>query len=298
MNLLKTPHRVDEPLSRHTTWRIGGAAKIMAFPETVEHFEELSEFLRVTQTPYAILGNGSNMLVPDEGFPGVIIKTSRLPSFCQFIDDNKVHVGTPILNAKLVRSCAEAGLSNLEFLAGIPGTVGGAVIMNAGTSEGWVAQYITEVRTYCLRRGLRRYVGEELKFEYRTQKFLEETEVVLEAIFQLKPDSSEAIRERIQNGNRKRKEAQPVEMPSCGSVFRNPPGKSAWSLIEGVGLRGVSEGGAQISPKHTNFIVNNGGAKMGDVLFLIKLAKEAVAHQYGIQLEEEVVVLKPHLLKE
>lgn len=298
MSLLRTPHRVDEPLARHTTWRIGGTAKMLVFPETLEHFEEIANYLRTTGLPYAILGNGSNLLVPDEGFPGVVIKTSRLPGFVQFLDGPLVQVGAPMLNAKLVRSCADMGFANLEFLAGIPGTVGGAVIMNAGTGEGWVSQFCTEVRTYCLERGLQSYKQDQLQFEYRRQLFLRETEIVLEAFFRLREDNPEAIRERMQTATRQRKEAQPIEMPSCGSVFRNPVGKRAWELIDAVGLRGVHKGGAQISPKHANFIVNNGDAKMNDVLFLIKLAKEAVAHQFGVTLEEEVVVLKPRYLKE
>lgn len=294
--LATTPHRRDEPLAKHTTWRIGGPAKIMAFPETLEHLQEIADYLLAKKMPYAILGNGSNMLVPDEGFDGLVLKTSRLPGFVQFVNESQVHVGASVLNAKVVRACAEHGLSGLEFLAGVPGSVGGAVVMNAGTDEGWVSQVVTEVRTFCLRSGLKKYPHEQLQYSYRRQEFLENSEIVLEAFFQLRPDAPEAIRQRIQESNKRRRAAQPIELPSCGSVFKNPEGKSAWKLIADAGLRGTTKGGAQISEKHTNFIVNNGGAKMHDVLFLIRLAKEAVSHQFGIELEEEVCQLQPQML--
>ena len=294
--LATTPHRLDEPLAKHTTWRIGGPARVMAFPETLAHLEEISTHLRSSGEPYAVLGNGSNLLVPDEGFPGLVIKTSRLPGFVQFGEGGVVHVGCSVLNAKVVRACAEQGLAGLEFLAGVPGSIGGAVAMNAGTDEGWVDQVVSEVRTYCLERGLQRYERESLRFEYRRQLFMRDSEIVLEAFFALRTDSVEAIKQRIQTANKRRREAQPIDMPSCGSVFKNPPGKSAWKLIDEAGLRGTQKGGAQISDKHTNFIINSGGAKMQDVLFLIRLAKEAVSHQFGIELEEEVRILTPKFL--
>lgn len=294
--LFSAPYRMDEPLAKHTTWKIGGPAKYMAFPETLEHLEEIAKYLRDTRSDYAILGNGSNLLVPDEGFNGLVIKTSRLPSFLKFLDNQMIQVSASMPNAKVVRACADQGLAGLEFLGGIPGTIGGAVIMNAGTGEGWVDQVITGVRTFCLRDGLKEYKREALRYSYREQHFLAPTEIVLEAFFQLRADRPEAIKQRIQEGTRKRKDAQPLELPSCGSVFRNPPGAKAWQLIDAAGLRGTVKGGAQISEKHSNFIVNLGGAKMTEVLFLIKLAKEAVEHHSGVKLQEEVIVLEPRRL--
>jgi UDP-N-acetylmuramate dehydrogenase len=294
--IFSAPYRLDEPLAKHTTWKIGGPAKYMAFPETLDHLDEIAQFLQKTKTPYAILGNGSNLLVPDEGFDGLVIKTTRLPSFIKQLDAERVQVSASILNAKAVRTVAELGLAGIEFLSGVPGTIGGAVIMNAGTGEGWIDQVVTEVRTYHLSEGLKEYKQDQLRYAYRKQSYLSDREIVLEAFFQLRKDDPEAIKKRIMEGTRRRKDAQPLDLPSCGSVFRNPPGKKAWELIDQAGLRGMAKGGAQISEKHSNFIVNNGGAKMMDVIFLIRLAKEAVEHQSGIKLEEEVVSLEPRVL--
>src|SRR3989344_7634764 len=196
--LFNAPYRMDEPLAKHTTWKIGGGAKYMAFPETLEHLDEIAKYLRESGTAYAILGNGSNMLVPDEGFDGLVIKTSRLPAFLKFLEGDRVQLSASMPNAKAVRACADQGLAGIEFLAGIPGTIGGAVIMNAGTGDGWIDQVVTDVRTYCLRTGLKEHKGPELRYSYRTQHFLSPTEIVLEAFFQLRAASPEAIKLRIQ----------------------------------------------------------------------------------------------------
>lgn len=293
MNLPAVPTLQNEVLAKHTTYRIGGPARFLALPESVEHLRVLGEHLRKTGEAYAVLGNGSNVLVPDEGFPGWIIKTTALPSFLEFLPGDRVRVGAGVNNSRVLRACADEGLSGLEYLAGVPGTIGGAVWMNAGTAEGWVEQNLESVEAFSFSRGETKYLGEQLKYSYREQHFLGDNEIVLAATFKMKRGDPEAIKKSLGDSLKKRKAAQPIEMPSCGSVFRNPTGTSAWKCIERVGLKGFAIGGACFSPKHSNFIVNEGGAKMQDVLDLIELAKQRVKEKLGVELKEEVVVLRP-----
>lgn len=297
ISLPNLPFLRDEPLARHTSYRIGGPAKYLALPESIEHLENLAEYLRKSGEGYAILGNGSNLLAPDEGFDGWIIKTSALPSFIQFLPGDILSVSAGTMNVRALRSAANEGLSGLEYLSGVPGTIGGAVIMNAGTASGWVDKNILEVEAFSLSKGLKIYSKSELKYSYREQHFLPEDAIVLSAKFQMQRAAPEEIQRTLVAGLQKRKAAQPIEMPSCGSVFRNPPGTSAWKVIEEAGLRGKKQGGAAISPKHANFIVNEGGATMQDVLTLIELAKAEVKKHSGILLQEEVIVLRPKFLK-
>ena len=270
----------------------------MAFPETVEHLQELAVHLKKTGEPFAFLGNGSNMLVPDEGFDGWIINTLRMPSKIVRVNKTDLRVGAAVLNGRLLRRCVEFGLGGLEYLSGVPGTIGGAVVMNAGSATDFIENALVSVRSFCFQTQQEKtYTGTELSFSYRKQEFMGSLELVMEADFQLAETSGEEVRELLKAAMRRRKAAQPIEEPSCGSVFRNPKAEKAWQLIDATGLRGVSQGGAQISGKHSNFIVNKGGARMKDVLFLIKLAQEAVSHQFQIDLVPEVVLLKPSYLK-
>ncbi len=286
----------NELLARHTTYKIGGPARFFASPGNFSDLQELAEEIQKSKQPFFILGNGSNVLAPDEGFPGWIIKITSLAQELEFLPGERVVVSASYPNLQLVRRCAERGLSGLEYLAGIPGTVGGAVFMNAGTAEGWIDQHLVAVKTFSLSSGEKHYQKEQLKFSYREQHFMAEDEIVLGAEFQLACDSPEKIKERLAASARARKQAQPIELPSCGSVFRNPPGKKAWQLIEQVGLKGHAIGGAQISPKHSNFIVNNGGAKASDVKALIQLIKKTVYDKTGVPLQEEVVFITPRNL--
>lgn len=285
----------NEPLARHTTYRIGGPVAFLAFPEKAEHLRIIAEEIRKSGLPYFILGNGSNILAPDEGFPGWVIKTSQLNTEIRF-SETTVDAGAACMNSSVLRAAAAKGLTGLEYLAGVPGTIGGAVAMNAGTASGWVANNLQSVKAYSLTRGELAYAGEELTFSYREQHFLPQDAVILSAVFSLKPADPELIKKSIAESIQKRKQAQPIELPSCGSVFRNPSGHQAWKLIADAGLRGKKIGGARISEKHTNFIVNEGGATRADVLALIALAKEQVLAHSGIALQEEVIVFSGKLL--
>lgn len=287
---LNFPHRLDEPLSAHTSYRIGGPARLFALPETKEHLFAIGRHLQESKEPYFILGNGSNVLAPDEGFPGVVICTKALQPFVEFNGD-KVRASAGTLNARLLRACADQGLGGIEALSGVPGNLGGAVFMNAGTAAGWIDAALEEVEVISLKGGERKLPRAELKYSYREQHYLEPGEMVWAATLRLKREDSEPIKARLVESMKKRKAAQPIELPSCGSVFRNPEGHNAWKLISDAGLRGFAKGGARISAKHCNFIVNEGGAKKSDVLFLIETAREKVKASAGIDLQPEVVQL-------
>jgi len=291
------PYLENEPLSKHTSYRIGGPAKYLAFPENKAHLENLAKFLKEKGEAFAILGNGSNVLAPDDGFNGWVIKTTNLKASYARTSNDIVEFGAGTLNSRILKICSNEGLSGLEYLAGVPGTIGGAVYMNAGTASGWVSQNLLSVDSFSLVNGGKHYEKDQLKYSYREQHYLSEDEIILAAKFQMKTTSSDEIKEKVVASINKRKLAQPIELPSCGSVFRNPNGTSAWKLIEEAGLRGIKCGGARISAKHVNFIVNEGGATRNDVLHLIQLVKEKVLERTGVSLIEEVVLLKPKYLK-
>lgn len=286
------PHLLDEPLARYTSYRIGGPARVLALPKTKEHVLAVGAYLKASGEPYFLLGNGSNVLAPDEGFPGVVICTRDLMPFVEFLPGDRVRASAGTLNARLLRACAERGLGGIEALSGVPGNLGGAVVMNAGTASGWIDAALESVELLQLAGGERAVPKSELSYSYRQQHYLRSGEMVWAATLQLRAEPAEAIQARLVEGLKKRKAAQPIEMPSCGSVFRNPEGKNAWRVIDEAGLRGHAIGGARFSNKHSNFIVNEGGARKEDVLGLIRLAKEKVKALAGIELHEEVVVME------
>jgi UDP-N-acetylmuramate dehydrogenase len=292
MQLPELPFLVNEVLAKHTTYKIGGPARYLAMPESVAHLESLANYLNRSKESFAFMGNGSNLLVPDDGFDGWVIKTMALPQFMVPLPNHKLHVSAAMSNGKVLRACAELGLSGLEYLAGVPGTIGGAVWMNAGTGSGWIQNNIERVESFSFARGRQSYSNEQIRYAYREQGFLDHDEIILSAVFALAEEKAENITRQIGESIKKRKEAQPIEMPSCGSVFRNPKQMSAWQCIEKVGLRGYAIGNARFSQKHCNFIVNEGGATMQNVLDLIQLAKLKVMDELSIELVEEVVVLR------
>lgn len=292
------PHKRDELLSKYTSYRIGGPAKILALPRTPGDLREIAAYIRKNAHAFFILGNGSNVLAPDEGFDGVVICTRELMTEYEFLPENRVRAGAGVLNARLLRAAAEKGLTGLEFLSGVPGNIGGAIYMNAGTATGWIETRLLEVDFFSLGDAEeKRHPREALKYSYREQHFLKEDEIILGGLLQLVAGDPAAIAASLAESAKKRKAAQPLELPSCGSVFRNPPGKNAWKLISDAGLRGRKQGGARISEKHSNFIVNEGGATKEDVLFLVNLAKESVRQHSGVELQEEIMLMSPRYLR-
>ncbi|HWQ97292.1 MAG TPA: UDP-N-acetylmuramate dehydrogenase [Clostridia bacterium] len=280
--------KCNVPLSTLTSFRIGGPAAMVMRPRNAEDIRKTIQACSQFVTPYCILGNGSNVLAPDVGYPGVIIRIDTPLTTPLFVDTTVTCPAGTALSV-LARESVNMRLMGLETLSGIPGTVGGAVAMNAGAYGAEIRHIIKSVRI--LKNG--RVLDVETKktdFGNRTSKYSAPDVVVLSATFQLDHDDGGA-RERMLETTRQRKEKQPLSFPSAGSVFKRPNGRFAGALIEGAGLKGFSVGGAQVSPMHAGFIVNTGNATERDVLELISIIQQRVFDDSGIQLEREVRLL-------
>ncbi|MGK5081954.1 UDP-N-acetylmuramate dehydrogenase [Bdellovibrionota bacterium FG-1] len=285
----------DEPLSRHTYYRIGGPALIYAAPKSEADLQWLFRGIRETGVSHFVLGAGSNLLVADEGFSGLIIRAGRLNLQIEELPSSgRIRIGGSVAVSALLRRAAAEGWGGLELLTGIPGTMGGVIAMNAGTHLGEAKDRVRRVEAFVLGGGsLERVVceGEQLRFEYRRNLFLPEGSLVWSVDWEVSKDDPAAVKARIDETLARRKTSQPIELPSCGSVFKNPraSGLRAWEVIERLGLRGHQIGGAQFSEKHPNFIVNLGGATAADVGALIELAKSRARAELGVEIEEEVL---------
>lgn len=284
--------RFDEPMRRHCTYRIGGPAHIWCEVRSVAALGHVIKAIQSDAIPWIVLGKGSNILVADEGYLGVIVTLSgefRQWSFEDGLDRVIVGAGTTL--ARLVQEVFHRGYSGMEFAVGTPGSVGGALYMNAGTKDDWIGSRVVSVTTFSPDAGLVRHIGSEIEWGYRSTSF-SPNEIIVECELQLEKAVSGNIHDKMNKLLVRRKETQPLNYPSCGSVFRNPEGESAGALIEKVGLKGEMCGGAQISEKHANFIVNKtGSASAHDVLTLIRRAQEKVREAYGIQLTTEVKLI-------
>lgn len=282
----------DEPLSRHTYYRIGGPAKLMLVPSGYEDLKWIHDLLKETNAQHFILGLGSNLLVSDLGYSGVVIKTTRVDiSIREEQSDGALSIvtGASVANSSLLRRAAQEGWSGFEFLVGIPGSIGGAVWMNAGTFLGETAAHLKSAKTFRLKEGtIHTHKDSQLRYEYRKNLFLTEDEVVLSATWNVQKENPDLVKLKIDDLLKRRKATQPIEYPSCGSVFKNPPQISAWQVVDQLGLRGFKIGAAQISEKHSNFIVNLGGAKASDVFNLIQKIKDEAKKRMSVDLHEEV----------
>jgi len=292
--------RFNEALSRHTYYRIGGPASIMAFPKDESALKWLQEGILHSGVPVFYLGLGSNLLVSDEGFPGLVIKTSRLDLSieAQSTSDNPeafiLRTGASVAISTLLRRAAVEGWSGLEFLAGVPGSVGGVVVMNAGTHLGETKDRIHRVSAFLMTEKKNQLWDRKvMEFEYRRNCFLPSDAIVSWVEWKLERKSPQMVKQTIDETLERRKSTQPVDYPSCGSVFKNPHDSSlrAWQVIDKLGLRGHRIGNAQFSEKHSNFIINLGEARAIDVRALIKLAQLRAKTELGINLEEEVKFL-------
>ncbi len=280
------------PLASYTYYKIGGAAQYFALPQSIEDLNECTRFLNDNPMPFFILGAGSNLLISDKGFSGFVIRVSKLNTKLE-LNSDRLTVGTSVLVIQLLRKCMNEGLDGLKMLVGIPGSMGGLISMNAGTKSGEIKDILEEVITYNLLTGkTKQWSTSELKFKYRKNLFLNSEDIIYESILRINPNHDpKRIQAEITTLLENRKKSQPIEKPSCGSVFKNPDpenGIHAWKLISDAGLRGYQIGGAQISQQHCNFIINLGNAKSTDVRSLIEEAKKRVFNQFGIMLEEEV----------
>ena len=280
----------EEPLSRHTTFRIGGPADYFVAPESISALVKTVAFCREREIPFYILGNGSNLLVGDKGYRGVIIQLYK--------NLNQIRTEGEIIRAQsgamlsaIARTAMENGLTGLEFASGIPGTLGGAVVMNAGAYGGEMKDVIRTVRVLSRSGKLLDIPGEKMEFGYRTSVVGRKQYIVLEAELKLCPGDREEISFRMKKLQEKRVEKQPLNLPSAGSTFKRPEGYFAGKLIMDAGLRGFSVGGAQISEKHCGFVVNKGQATAADVRELMRQVSDIVQEKYGVLLEPEVKML-------
>ncbi len=279
---------LSEPMSRHTSFRIGGPAEVMAFPESGEQLSQILKVSKMLDITPAILGAGTNVLAPDEGMAGLVICLKDCLGGITQPDATTIRVAGGVTMTRAAVYAANLGLSGLEFAHGIPGTVGGGVYMNAGAYGG-------EIKDVCIRAevmdaggNIRVLSGDEMGFSYRHSCLEDSGEIVLSADFALRPAATEDIRAAMQELMGRRKSSQPLELPSAGSAFKRPAGGYAAALIDQAGLKGFQIGGAAVSEKHAGFVVNLGGATAADVKALLQAVADRVYEASGIRLEPEV----------
>ncbi len=279
--------KLQEPMSKHTTFRIGGPADFYLCPHSTKEVQQTVQICKEENLPYFILGNGSNLLVSDKGYRGVIIQLWKNFSDIS-VKDCCITAKAGALLSKVAAEALEEGLTGMEFASGIPGTIGGAVFMNAGAYGGEMKDIIKEVKVLDDQGEIRVLSNEEMKLGYRTSIVKEKGYTVLSAVLQLKKGDVSVIRETMEDLKNRRTSKQPLDMPSAGSTFKRPEGYFAGKLIMDSGLRGFSVGGAQVSEKHCGFVVNKGGATAEDVTALIREVQRRVKEKFGVELETEV----------
>ena len=273
-------------LSKYTTYKVGGIASILVLPKNVDKLKVLLEYIKNNNITYKIIGNGSNLIFSDDLFDGVIIKLDNFNNL--EIKNTIIKVGAAYSIIKLANKACSLGLTGLEFAAGIPGTIGGCIYMNAGAYNSDMGYIVSDVTVLDPKGKINVLYNKDLDFHYRSSFFQKNKDyTILEATIVLKKGQKEAIREVMEDRKKRRILSQPLDMPSAGSVFRNPTDNYAGKLIEDCNLKGYEIGGAQISLKHANFIVNKNNATAKDVRDLILLAKQKVKDTYGIDLKIE-----------
>ena len=280
----------DVPLSKYTTYRVGGNALAFVYPTDLDSLVSVLKYLRDNKVKHMILGNGSNTLFSDDEYDGIIIKLDNLNNYEIKGTKVKAEAGANMIRVSL--DSVKHGLKGLEFICGVPGTVGGCVYMNAGCYNSDISAVLTKVKVLTPDLEVIEMKNKELNFSYRDSFFKHNKDyIVLEATFKLEKGERQELEDLIQDRKRRRLASQPLEYPSAGSVFRNPPDNFSGKLIEDLGLKGYTYGGAEISSKHANFIVNKDNAKACDIKYLIDLAHDKVKKEYGIDLilEQELI---------
>ena len=277
---------VNEPMSAHTTFRIGGPADFLVTPGTAGQLKEILALCREENQPFFILGNGSNLLVGDRGYSGTMICLSRLSAV--ETEGTLIKAQAGALLSKIAREACERSLAGFEFAAGIPGSLGGAVVMNAGAYGGELKDVLVNVTVMDREGNILKKTPEELCMGYRTSSVLSEEYVVLEAEINLEKGDRRLIRARMDDLAARRREKQPLEYPSAGSTFKRPEGYFAGKLIDDAGLRGFRVGGAQVAEKHCGFVINREQATAADVMELCRRVSGAVKKKFGVELEMEV----------
>lgn len=279
-----------EPMMKHTTFRIGGPARYFFIPKNTEEIRQLLSYCRKEKKKYMVLGNGSNMLFPDEGYDGIIIYIGGNMSEIR-VEGTSLYAEAGALLSKTAVVAREHGLAGLEFAAGIPGTIGGAMVMNAGAYGGEMKDVVSSVDVLECDGTVRCYTGEEMKFGYR-KSVIDADRIVLGARIKLKPGDRDAIDEEMNHLKEARLAKQPLEYPSAGSTFKRPEGYFAGKLIDDSGLRGYKVGGAMVSEKHCGFVINYDGATAEDVITLIEDVRQKVYEKYQVMLEPEVRIVR------
>ena len=279
--------KADEPMKSHTTFRIGGPAKYFVIPETKEEIKAVIACCKEADMPYYILGNGSNLLVSDKGYEGVVIQIFKnMNQIC--LDGNKITAQAGAILSSVANKALEAELTGFEFAAGIPGTLGGACVMNAGAYGGEMKDVLVSVEVLTQEGEFLTIPKEELELGYRTSIIAKKNYIVLEATICLEKGDKEAIKARMDELKVQRTTKQPLEYPSAGSTFKRPVGYFAGKLIQDAGLRGFQVGGAQVSEKHCGFVINKDQATAADVAELMRQVSAKVKEQFGVELEAEV----------
>ncbi len=281
---------INEPMSKHTSFKIGGPADVIALPANEEELQALLKRAKDNGIPVTLIGNGSNLLVRDKGIRGLVIKLGNM--LCKIeAEGERLSFGSGVSLAMASRKAADLELTGMEFAVGIPGSIGGAVYMNAGAYDGEMSKVVESVRVIDTNGDLMLLKAEQLEFAYRKTKLQKSGLIVTEVNLKLEPGCKDDITSKMADFSHRRISKQPLELPSAGSMFKRPLGYFAGTLIEQTGLKGYTVGGAQVSEKHAGFVVNVGGATAADVLQLIKDVQDKVFSAHGVQLEPEVLVL-------
>lgn len=280
----------DEPMCRHTTFRVGGEARCFVRISDREQLRQIIPYLEQVEIPFFILGNGSNLLVGDKGYQGVILQIGDRINHIT-VDGERMIVQAGALLSQIAKAALEKGLTGFEFASGIPGTIGGGVVMNAGAYDGEMKQVVEQVTVMDRQGEILELSGDEMEFGYRTSIIKNRPFIVLEVCLKLSQGNSGDIRAKMEELTRKRKEKQPLEFASAGSTFKRPEGYFAGKLIMDAGLRGYSIGGACVSEKHCGFVVNTGKATAADVAEVIWEVQDRVKDRFGVTLEPEVIFL-------
>lgn len=282
--------KVDEPMKKHISFKVGGPADFLVKPKTEEELSQVIKFAKKENIHFIVIGNGSNLLVKDGGIRGMVIELSD--NFNNYeIEGNTIKAQSGALLAVLGRNALKNSLTGFEFASGIPGTLGGALAMNAGAYGGEMKQVVKSVRLMDREGNIFELSNEEMKFEYRRSILTTNDYIVLSAAIELQQGNTDEIKETMEDYANRRSTKQPLKFPSAGSTFKRPEGHFAAKLIDDCGLRGLSLRGAQVSDKHCGFVINPGEANAKDILDLIFIVKSTVNAKFGIMLEEEVKIL-------
>lgn len=287
----KSKVRFDEPMSKHTTIKIGGKADVLVIPTNIEDIINVLKFAKENNVQVTVIGNGSKLLVRDKGIRGIVIKISS--KFSEYkIDGECITACAGMSMPRLSRIAMKEGLSGLEFACGIPGVLGGGILMNAGAYGGDISQVLVRTKYIDEDLNVKTLEYDEHEFSYRHSYFKDHPKlVIVSAEFKLNKKSVEEIKIEMDKNSSSRKEKQPLEYPSAGSTFKRPEGFYVGTMVEQLGLKGYEVGGAEISTKHAGFIVNKGNATAEDVISLIEYVKEKVFEKYGVKLENEIEII-------